>query len=158
MQENPTNRLLHQPSFNCEQVQGNEMIYETGNMNFFQRRRFLKKANLLDLTPTRLHEHETDEGGKVVLMVKKFRRGKVSRYMLGRRSPYYRVKLDELGSAVWKAIDGSSKVSDILDRIRAVYTETPEKTEELESRLSKYLSLLYDNRYIYFRELEVTKK
>lgn len=133
-------------------------MHKTGNMNFFQRRRFLKKANLLDLTPTRLHEHDTDEGGKVVLLVKKFRSEKVSRYVLGRKSPYYRVKLDELGSAVWKEIDGHSKVSDILDRVRAAYAGTPEKTEELESRLSKYLSLLYDNRYIYFRELEVPKR
>ena len=133
-------------------------MHKTGNMNFFQRRRFLKKANLLDLTPIRLHEHETDEGGKVVLMVKKFRSEKVTRYMLGRRSPYYKVKLDELGSAVWKEIDGKSRVSDILHRIMTLHAETPEKTEELESRLSKYLSLLYDNRYIYFRELEEPKK
>ena len=39
-------------------------------MNFFERRRFLKKANLLDLTPVRLHEYEEEDTGKVVILVK----------------------------------------------------------------------------------------
>ena len=122
-------------------------------MNFFQRRRFLKNTNLLDLTPVRMHEHETVEEGKVVLLVKKFKNEKTGMFVLGRRSPVFRVKLDELGSAVWKEIDGRSNVAAILDRLGKQFNDTPGKAEELDSRLSKFLSLLYDNRYIYFAEM-----
>ena len=127
-------------------------------MNFFQRRRFLKKANLLDLTPKRMHEHETDENGKVVLMVKKFRNERIARFMLGNRPAHFHIRLDDLGSAVWKEIDGENTVAGILERLKLAWTDAPGKINELEERLSKYLSLLYDNRYIYFREMEDTEK
>lgn len=83
-------------------------------MNFFERRRFLKKANLLELTPVRLHEHEEEEKGKVVILVKKFKNVRFSRFALGRHSPVIRIRLDEIGSEVWKAMDGVSNVAALL--------------------------------------------
>jgi hypothetical protein len=122
-------------------------------MNFFKRRRFLKKANLLDLTPIRLHEHE-EETGKVVILVKKFKNDRFSRFAIGRHSPVIRIRLDETGSEVWKAIDGVSDVAAVLDHLNKQWTDMPEKTRELEKRLAGFLSIMYDNRYIGFRELE----
>jgi hypothetical protein len=123
-------------------------------MNFFQRRRFLKRANLLDLTPIRLHEYETEENGKVTLLVKKFRNEAFGKFMLGRRSPYFRIHLDETGSALWKEIDDSANVSLIAERLRALWNDSPDKLSELEDRISKFMSKLYDNRYISFKEIE----
>lgn len=126
-------------------------------MNFFERRRFLKMANLLDLTPVRLHEHEEVATGKVVILVKKFKNDRFSHFALGRHSPVIRIKLDDIGSEVWKAIDGMSNVATLLDRLNTQWKDLPEKTIGLEKRLSGFLSIMYDNRYISFREI-VTRK
>jgi hypothetical protein len=123
-------------------------------MNFFERRRFLKRANLLDLTPVRLLEHEEEETGKVVLLVKKFNNVRFSRFALGRHSPVIRIRLDEIGSEVWKTIDGVSNVATLLDRLNTRWSDVPEKTDGLEKRLSGFLGIIYDNRYISFREID----
>jgi Coenzyme PQQ synthesis protein D (PqqD) len=126
-------------------------------MNFFERRRFLKKANLLDLTPVRLHEHEEEEKDKVVILVKKFKNVRFSYFALGRHSPVIRIRLDEIGSEVWKAMDGVSDVATMLDRLNTLWHDLPEKTNGLEKRLTGFLSIMYDNRYISFREIESRK-
>lgn len=123
-------------------------------MNFFERRRFFKKANLLDLTPVRLHEHEEEVTGKVIILVKKFKNVRFSRFALGRHSPVIRIRLDETGSEVWKEIDGVSDVAALLDRLNTIWNDIPEKTNGLEKRLAGFLSIMYDNRYISFREIE----
>ena len=124
-------------------------------MNFFERRRFLKKANLLDLTPVRLHEfEEVEETGKVVILVKKFKNDRFAHFALGNHSPVIRIKLDEIGSEVWKTIDGVSNVAALLDRLNKLWSDNPEKTSGLEKRLAGFLSIMYDNRYISFREME----
>jgi hypothetical protein len=126
-------------------------------MNFFARRRFLKKANLLDLTPVHLHDHEEDETGKVIILVKKFKNARFSHFALGRRSPVIRIRLDEMGSEVWKAINGMSNVAVLMDHLNMRWKDTPEKLNELEKRLAGFLSIMYDNRYISFREIENRK-
>ncbi len=123
-------------------------------MNFFERRRFFKKANLFDLTPVRLHEHEEEESGKVVILVKKFKNDRFSNFALGRRSPVIRIRLDEIGSEVWKAIDGVSNVATLFDLLNKRWIDIPEKTRGLDKRLAGFLSIMYDNRYISFREIE----
>jgi len=122
-------------------------------MNFFKRRRFLKNANLLELTPMRLHQNETGEDGRIVLLVPKFKNADLGRFMLGHRATHFRVKLDEMGSEVWNVIDGHSKVADLILKLQDKWKETPEKTDELERRFAAFLGQLYDNRYISFREL-----
>jgi hypothetical protein len=124
-------------------------------MNFFERRRFLKKANLLDLTPFRLFEHEEEETGQVIILVKKFKNARFSHFVLGRRSPVIRIRLDEIGSEVWKAMDGSSNVAVLLDHLTRRWNDVPEKICGLEERLAGFLSIMYDNRYIGFREMEI---
>ena len=126
-------------------------------MNFFKRRRFLKKANLLDLTPVRLHEYEEEEKGKVVILVKKFKNVRFAYFALGGHSPVIRIRLDEIGSEVWKTIDGVSNVAVLLDHLNTRWSDIPEKTCELEKRLTGFLSIMYDNRYISFREIESRK-
>jgi len=127
-------------------------------MNFFERRRFLKRANLLDLTPVRLHEHEEEEEtGKVIILVKKFKNVRFSRFALGRHSPVIKIRLDEIGSEVWKAIDGVSDVATLLNRLNTKWNDIPEKTSGLEKRLAGFLSIMYDNRYISFMEINNRK-
>jgi flagellar motor switch protein FliG len=127
-------------------------------MNFFERRRFLKKANLLDLAPIRMYDYEEEkETGRVVILVRKFKNVRFAHFALGRHSPVIRIKLDETGSEVWKTIDGVSNVAALLDHLNTRWSDIPEKTSELEKRLAGFLSIMYDNRYIGFREIESMK-
>jgi hypothetical protein len=126
-------------------------------MNFFKRRLFLKKVNLLELTPLRLHGHETEANGLVILLVQKFKNRKIGRFMLGHRSAHFRIRLDEMGSAVWTLMDGSSKVTDLISKLQDNWKDSPEKTNHLDERLAAFMSQLYDNRYITFKELNEQK-
>jgi hypothetical protein len=124
-------------------------------MNFFERSRFFKKANLLDLTPVRVHKfEEEEETGKVVILVKKFKNVSFAHFALGKHSPVIRIKLDEIGSEVWKAIDGVSNVAALFDHLTTRWSDDPDKTCGLEKRLAGFLGIMYDNRYISFREIE----
>ncbi len=114
----------------------------------------MKKANLLDLTPVRLHEYEEEKTGRVVILVKKFKNDRFSNFAIGRHSPVIRIKLDEIGSEVWKTIDGVSNVATLLNHLNARWKDLPEKTIGLEKRLAGFLSIMYDNRYISFKEIQ----
>ena len=105
----------------------------------------------------RLHEYEEQETGRVVILVKKFKNVRFSHFALGRHSPVIRIKLDEIGSEVWKAIDGVSNVATLLDRLNTLWIDVPDKTIGLEKRLAGFLSIMYDNRYISFMEIKSRK-
>ena len=69
-------------------------------------------ANLWDLTPKRNAEWETTEEGKVVVLVPKFRNPFLVKWLLPYLSkPFFRIKLDDVGSAIWQQLDGGTPVS-----------------------------------------------
>lgn len=59
-----------------------------------------------------------------------------------------RVRLDDLGSAVWKACDGSSDVAAIAERLRERFGDAIEPAYE---RLASFLRQLERNRFIEWR-------
>jgi hypothetical protein len=121
-------------------------------MNFFERRKRLKGANYLDLTPIRSVEFETDISNQVTLLLPKFTNAFAKKYIEPRlKTTVFRLKLDELGSASWIAINGNKKVSAIADELLIAIGE---KIQPVEERLTKFLTLLYEQRYITFQELE----
>ncbi|MCX6256512.1 MAG: PqqD family protein [Bacteroidia bacterium] len=120
-------------------------------MNFFNRRKLLKKANYLDLTPVKLAKYEVDEKEQVIIIVSKFRNPFWRNFLLPRRkSPEYRIRLDELGSATWNEINGRKKVGEICSSLSG---RLGEKIHPAEERVTRYFTLLYDQRYISFREI-----
>ena len=120
-------------------------------MNFFQRRRILKGANYLTLTPVRIHAHEVGQDGKVTLFVPKFKNPALRKGLIPRgKSEHFRIHLDELGSATWLLIDGESTVGEICSRLEERSGHT---VDAAETRVTRFLTLLYDQRYITFREL-----
>jgi hypothetical protein len=124
-------------------------------MNFFQRRRFLKKVNSLDLTPLCLLDHTADEGAKVSLMMPRFY-GTVWKPMFQHRTrrKFIPIKLDEFGSATWLFIDGRTKVGDIGKKLREKFPEKLKPGDDTEIRLANFIFLLYNQRYITFREIQ----
>lgn len=120
-------------------------------MNYFKKRKLLKDANYLDLVPVRSCNFESDQAGKVTLLIPKFKSDFLRRMLVPRRkSPDFRIKLDELGSAVWLAADGIRNVAEIS----ALLVETMgEKVAPAEERIPKFLSILFRQGFINFKQL-----
>jgi hypothetical protein len=120
-------------------------------MHIFKRRKLLKNINSMDLIPVRRHEHQTDDSGKVKLVVPKFEKAWMRRFFIsGHRKDHFTISLDEMGSEIWLEIDGKATVKELCDRIRQKH-ENP--LDELEERTVKFISVLYEQRYITFRQL-----
>lgn len=121
-------------------------------MNFFQRRAILKKANFLDLTPIRLINEEIDSDNAVTLLMPKFTSKFGVRYLQPKvKSPFIKLKLDELGSASWFAIDGKKKVSDIICDLEQKFGS---KIHPADERFMKFLTILYDQKLITYNEVK----
>jgi hypothetical protein len=123
-------------------------------MNFFRRRKILKKANYLDLTPLRLMDHRLRDDGKVNVLLPRFksRLGKALLQPAG-KSQEIEIKLDETGSVIWLMIDGMLNVHEICTRLEEQMPEKFTVHGETEKRVTEFLSLLYQQRYITFREI-----
>ena len=124
-------------------------------MNFFQRSRFLKKANSLDLTPLRLLDHTAGEGAKVSIMMPRYH-GTPWKHLLQSRTrrQFVPIKLDEFGSATWLLIDGINTVGKIAGKLQEQFPEQLTSRDETETRVANFIFLLYNQRYISFRELQ----
>ena len=123
-------------------------------MNFLQRRKILKKANFLELTPVRILEYELREEDKVNVLLPRFK-NEIARRMLKppKKSDYIPIKLDAVGSAIWLMIDGKLRVSEICEELKTRFPEKMQPIEETEKRVTGFLSMLYQQRYISFREI-----
>lgn len=121
-------------------------------VNFFQRRKILKGANYLDLTPCRVHESETDENGLVTVLIRKFT-NPIAQKLLEptMKSKYIKIKLDEIGSAAWTETDGKSNVRSIAARLVEKFGD---RIAPVEERLTKFYTGLYIQNMISFNEIK----
>ena len=120
-------------------------------MNFFRRRKILKSLNFLEAVPVRVCDHREEEDGNVSIIVPKFRNKRFNDWFLGRRPKNFTVRLDKNGTEVWLSIDGKRNVDEICEGLEK------QNMEEAVDRITKFLALLYEQRYITFRELEQDK-
>ena len=120
------------------------------SLNFFRRRKILRRLNTLDATPVRSCRHETDKDGHVMVVVPKFRKDWINETFLRSRPRNFRVKLDESGTATWLLIDGSRTVNEICKQLEQ---QMGDEVQPVEERVSKFMSVLYEQRYITFKEL-----
>ena len=124
-------------------------------MNFFQRRKFFKKANFLDLRPVRVLEHETREDGGISLLMPRFKnRVNSALFQPNSKDKFIFIKLDRFGGHTWLLIDGQATVSQICSKLKEQFPEELQPVEETEVRVTNFLSLLYQERYITFREIQ----
>ena len=81
--------------------------------------------------PKRLLEWREADDGRCVLLRPKFGRGPVGRWLADRvGDPHYRIRLDELGTFVWKACDGETSLDTIAIRLRRHFGSTVEPAEQ----------------------------
>jgi hypothetical protein len=120
-------------------------------MNFFKRRRILKKLNYLEVTPVKKCDFNTNEEGGVTLIVPKFKNEKFNKWFLNQRKRHFQISLGELGSVVWLQIDGQCKVYEICNKAAGILGD---KIQPVDERVTKFLTMLYNARYISFKEIE----
>jgi hypothetical protein len=124
-------------------------------MNFFKRRRILQKANFLDLRPVRKLDHELRDDGGINLLMPRFKNQlNAALFQPNRKGKFISIKLDRFGGHTWLQIDGQINVAQICSRLKEQFSEELTPVDETEERVTKFLTLLYDQRYITFREIQ----
>jgi hypothetical protein len=124
-------------------------------MNFFQRRRIFKKANFLDLRPVRVLGHELRKDGGITLLMPRFK-NKINSALFqpNSKEKFIFIKLDRFGGHTWLLIDGYDTVAEICLKLKDRFPEELHPVEETEERVTQFLSMLYQQRYITFREIQ----
>jgi hypothetical protein len=121
-------------------------------LSFFERRKILKNANYLNLTPYRIHSEEVDDTGLVTVLIPKFKRKIANDILkLTGKPPEIHIKLDEFGSEAWLQLNGSQNVSAIAKKLILKFGE---KIQPVEERLTKFLTNLYLQGFISFNEIK----
>ena len=124
-------------------------------MNFFKRRRIFKKANFLDLHPVKVLTHELREDGGITLLMPRFKnRINSALFQPNSKEKIIFIKLDRFGGHTWLLIDGTDTVAQICSKLKEQFPEELKPVEETEERVTQFLSLLYQQRYISFREIQ----
>lgn len=119
-------------------------------LRFFERRKVLKSTTMLELVPFTKVGHEINSEGLVTLLYPKFKNARLNSFIFARKSPFIRLNLDEIGSESWLLIDGKKSVEEIAQTLSEKFGE---KVHPATERLGKFLSQLYNNKYISFTQL-----
>jgi len=107
-----------------------------------------QRENLFDLVPQRNIKWEKKEDGLIVLLKEKFQNPLLKKYLLSRlKNPYFRVKLDKIGSFVWEQCDGKNNIKEIADLLHDKFGEDIEPVYE---RISLFFQNLENSRFIVF--------
>jgi hypothetical protein len=124
-------------------------------MNFFKRRRIFKNANFLDFRPVRLLGHEVREDGGLSLLMPRFKnRVNAALFQPNSKGRFIFIKLDRFGGHIWLLIDGHTTIAQICSKLKEQFPEELQPVEETEVRVTNFFALLYQERYITFREIQ----
>ena len=93
----------------------------------------------------RLDWRQADDGRCVVLRPK-LGEGRAGRWLAARLGdPHYRIRLDDVGTFIWRACDGATPLIEIAERLRA---EFGARVEPAEERLARFVQTLARSRMI----------
>ncbi|HPC35254.1 MAG TPA: PqqD family protein [Candidatus Marinimicrobia bacterium] len=96
--------------------------------------------NLYEIVPRPLVESESQTDGKIVLLKPKFRNPFLIKLLQrNRRDNFYRLKLDELGSACWAKFDGYKSAGTICEELESQFGE---QIQPVAERVGKFLIML----------------
>ena len=99
-----------------------------------------------DVVATRAIEWEDGPEDRAVLLVPRFRKGPLARWLQPRlKRPHIKVKLDELGTFVWRRLDGATPFCRIAEAMREQFGE---QAEPAEARLKAFFTLLYKDNFV----------
>ena len=102
--------------------------------------------------PRRALEWRETASGQCVLLRPKFGRGRIGRWFASRLAdPHYRIRLDDIGTFVWKACDGQTPLLTIADGMR---TRFGPDIEPAERRLALFVRKMSRSKIIALEETE----
>ncbi len=97
-------------------------------------------TNLWELTPLRNAKWETTDEGKVVVLVPKFKNAFLVKWVLPHLAkPFFRIKLDDIGSHIWKQCDGATSLSTIAESLKNKFGDA---VEPVDARINKFINHL----------------
>ncbi|MGN0707932.1 MAG: PqqD family protein [Faecalibacterium sp.] len=116
-----------------------------------------RKDNFLGYCPVRSPANTWDVNDAGIVTVHLVHRGFYAAIAqkLFHRPRVSHIELDELGSFVFLQIDGQRTVEQIARQVREQFGET---AEPLYERLIQYLSILRNNRFIYYQGIDPMPK
>ena len=93
----------------------------------------------------RLDWHELGDGHCVVLRPR-LGEGRIGRWLASKLGhSFYRIRLDDVGTFVWKAFDGETPLTELAGRLRA---EFGARVEPAEERLARFVQSMLRSRMI----------
>jgi hypothetical protein len=99
-----------------------------------------------DIVIERALEWEDGPEGGAVLLVPRFRRGPLAKWLQPKlRNKHIRVKLDEIGSFVWRRFDGKTRFADIAS---AMHSHFGAKADPASDRLQKFCATLHKDKFV----------
>ena len=88
-------------------------------------------GDFLALEPKRRLKWEMDSKGRAVLLRPKFGSGRLGRILLNWFGPsHYRIRLDEVGTAVWVCLDGETPLVAVASELKRKFGSQVEPAEE----------------------------
>lgn len=121
-------------------------------IKLFKSKSALSELNLLELTPAKIYKEEVDAEGNVIVLIPKFKNKILVKYLAPKiKSEYFKLKLDKFGSAVWMLLNGENNVKFIADELVKKYGD---EIQPIYDRLPKFISMLYSNKLITFKEVD----
>jgi hypothetical protein len=118
-------------------------------MNYFKRRKLLRSISATDLIPIIVRAFTIEEE-KVIVHIPKFESPIIHLLAPSTQKMFFNVKLDEMGTKCWESIDGRKTVSEIIKEMTG---KDGANSPDLETRVNKFVSTLYENRFITFKQL-----
>lgn len=108
-----------------------------------------KEENYLDYVPkksNKIHWEEKEDGLIQIIIYRDSLFERIVRKLFFTPDKY-RVDLDEMGSFIWKHIDGKKTLQDIAELIK---DEFGDEAEPLYDRFIQYINILKNNKFIKF--------
>lgn len=109
------------------------------------------EVNLLELIPEQNILSEKTEEGFYVLLKPKYKHPWFVKHILPRlKNPYFKIKLDDIGSFIWELCDGRKTVKEISVKMKEKFGD---RVDPLYERLGTFFKNLEKNKFIMFKNL-----
>lgn len=102
--------------------------------------------NMYNVIPRPIVKSETSKNGLVVLLKPKYKNQFLVKHLIpNMKHPFYKINLDNIGSAVWNKIDGLKNAVEIAEELEK---ELGEQIQPAYERLGIFLSQLKRGKFI----------
>ncbi len=120
-------------------------------LSFKERKKILKSANTLDLTPIKLYSDKKGKDDLVTVIIPKFK-NKIAVKLISPKlkSDHFKIKFDKFGSAVWLMVDGKMKIGQMIKNLKSKFGDEIQQEQE---RTTKFIFQLYEQGFISFKEI-----